>query len=150
MGRREGGTPLTPFDAKAKLLHDRDMNNQMTASITRSGSLEPGSRRQAAVRVRLGEKEALDATLRFFEDRIGRWGAHGFAAFCWSGSALGHAPASAGFHVASMLSGRRCLNPSRCRLQNMEYYAERRLKRLGLLDDLGRTTWDGFFEDGIA
>lgn len=25
----------------------------------------------------------------------------------------------------------------------MEYYAERRLKRLGLLDDQGKTTWDG-------
>lgn len=25
------------------------------------------------MRVRLGEKEALDATLRYFEDRIGRW-----------------------------------------------------------------------------
>ena len=37
-----------------------------------SGSLAPGSRRTAAVRVRLGEKEALDATLRYFEDRIGR------------------------------------------------------------------------------
>jgi hypothetical protein len=32
----------------------------------------------------------------------------------------------------------------------MEYYAERRLKRLGLLDGQGNTTWDGFFEDGIA
>ena len=38
-----------------------------------SGGLAPGSRRGAAVRVRLGEKEALDATLRYFEDRIGRW-----------------------------------------------------------------------------
>ncbi len=25
----------------------------------------------------------------------------------------------------------------------MEYYAERRLKRLGLLDDQGKSTWDG-------
>jgi [ribulose-bisphosphate carboxylase]-lysine N-methyltransferase len=32
----------------------------------------------------------------------------------------------------------------------MEYYAERRLKRLGLLDEKGKSTWDGFFEDGIA
>ena len=32
----------------------------------------------------------------------------------------------------------------------MEYYADRRLKRLGLLDDEGKTTWDGFFSDGIA
>lgn len=44
------------------------------------------------------------ATLRYFEDRIGR-------------------------------------------LQGMEYYAERRLKRLGLLDDNGNTTWDDFFVD---
>lgn len=41
-------------------------------SAARSGSLAAGSRRAAAVRVRLGEKEALDATLRYFEDRIGR------------------------------------------------------------------------------
>jgi hypothetical protein len=39
----------------------------------RSGALEAGSRRQSAVRVRLGEKEALDETQRFFEDRIDRW-----------------------------------------------------------------------------
>lgn len=32
-----------------------------------------------------------------------------------------------------------------CRLENMEYYAERRLKRLGLLDDNGSSTWDGGF-----
>jgi len=32
----------------------------------------------------------------------------------------------------------------------MEYYAERRLKRLGLLDEGGNSTWDGFFKDGIA
>ncbi|PRW51051.1 fructose-bisphosphate aldolase-lysine N- chloroplastic [Chlorella sorokiniana] len=76
-------------------------------ALLNGGSLPTGSRRAAAVRVRLGEKEALDATLRYFEDRIGR-------------------------------------------LNNMEYYAERRLKRLGLLDDQGKTTWDGFFEDGIA
>ena len=36
-------------------------------------------------------------------------------------------------------------------LSNLEYYAERRLKRLGLLDKEGKPTdWDGFFEDGIA
>ncbi|EFN56770.1 hypothetical protein CHLNCDRAFT_8187, partial [Chlorella variabilis] len=58
-------------------------------ALMASGSLQPGSRRQSAVRVRLGEKEALDATLRYFEGRISR-------------------------------------------LENMEYYAERRLKRLGL------------------
>ena len=32
----------------------------------------------------------------------------------------------------------------------MEYYGERRLKGLGLLDDNGETTWDGFFKDGMA
>ena len=32
----------------------------------------------------------------------------------------------------------------------MEYYAERRLKRMGLLDDGGNSTWEGFFEDSIA
>jgi hypothetical protein len=42
-----------------------------------SGGLATGSRRRVAVRVRLGEKEALDATLRYFEDRISRWvGSH--------------------------------------------------------------------------
>ncbi|KAL4444028.1 hypothetical protein ABPG75_011765 [Micractinium tetrahymenae] len=76
-------------------------------ALLNSGGLQPGSRKQQAVRVRLGEKEALDATLRYFEDRIGR-------------------------------------------LSGMEYYAERRLKRLGLLDDSGNSTWDGFFEKGIA
>ena len=48
--------------------------------------------------MRLGEKEVLDATLRFFEERIEK-------------------------------------------LTGMEYYAERRLKGLGLLDDQGNTTW---------
>lgn len=76
-------------------------------ALLNSGGVQPGSRKQQAVRVRLGEKEALDATLRYFEDRIGR-------------------------------------------LSGMEYYAERRLKRLGLLDDSGNSTWDGFFEKGIA
>lgn len=36
-------------------------------------------------------------------------------------------------------------------LEGLEYYAERRLKRLGLLDKEGKPTdWDSFFEDGIA
>lgn len=61
----------------------------------------------AAVLVRLGEKEAIDAALQWFEGRLEQLG-------------------------------------------RLEYYAERRLKRLGLLDDSGRTTYDSFFEDGIA
>ena len=32
----------------------------------------------------------------------------------------------------------------------LEFYQERRLKGLGLLDEGGRTTYDSFFEDGIA
>ena len=61
-----------------------------------------------AVALRLGEKEVLEATLRFFEDRLGR-------------------------------------------LKDLEYYGERRLKRLGLLDKEGKPTdWDSFFDDGIA
>ena len=37
------------------------------------------------------------------------------------------------------------------RLGSLEYYAERRLKRLGLLDKEGKPTdWDSFFDDGIA
>ncbi|BDA46746.1 Actin-histidine N-methyltransferase [Coccomyxa sp. Obi] len=36
------------------------------------------------------------------------------------------------------------------RIASLEFYQERRLKRLGLLDDDGRTTYDSFFSDGIA
>jgi len=36
------------------------------------------------------------------------------------------------------------------RLPYMEYYQERRLKDLGLLDDNGQSTYDDFFKDGIA
>ena len=72
------------------------------------GALAPGSRAAAAVAVRLGEKEALEATLRLFESRLDR-------------------------------------------MKDLEFYAERRLKRLGLLDKEGKPTdWDSFFEDGIA
>lgn len=56
---------------------------------------------------RLGEKETLDVTLRFFEDR-------------------------------------------QSKLNELEYYQERRLKGLGLMDDDGDSTWDGFFKDSIA
>lgn len=67
-----------------------------------------GSRAAVAGQVRLGEKEALDASLRFFEAGLER-------------------------------------------LKGMEFYAERRLKRLGLLDKDGRPTdWESFFDDGIA
>ena len=55
------------------------------------------------IQVRLGEKEALDSALSFFESR-------------------------------------------RERLGNLEYYQERRLKRLGLLDDTGSSTYDDFFK----
>ncbi len=34
--------------------------------------------------------------------------------------------------------------------EGLEFYQERRLKGLGLLDEGGRTTYDSFFEDGIA
>ncbi len=57
--------------------------------------------------VRLGEKEALDSVLGWFEER-------------------------------------------QKQLDELEYYQERRLKRLGLIDDQGRTTYDSFFQDGIA
>lgn len=59
------------------------------------------------VQVRLGEKEALESTLEFFESR-------------------------------------------KKRLGDLEYYQERRLKSLGLLDEQGRSTYDDFFKDGIA
>lgn len=55
----------------------------------------------------MGEKEALDSTLRFFEDRNSQ-------------------------------------------LSELEYYQERRLRGLGLLDDNGNTTYDDFFRDGVA
>jgi len=61
----------------------------------------------ARLQVRLGEKEALDSTLRFFEDRASR-------------------------------------------LNALEYYQERRLKGLGLMDDNGGSTYDDFFKDGVA
>lgn len=65
-------------------------------------------RARMAVALRLGEKEVLEGTLRFFEDRLGI-------------------------------------------LKDLEYYGERRLKRLGLLDKEGKPTdWDSFFDDGIA
>jgi len=61
-----------------------------------------------AISIRLGEKEVLEAALRFFEGRMSQ-------------------------------------------LEDFEYYSERRLKRLGLLDKEGKPTdWDSFFEDGIA
>ena len=59
------------------------------------------------VQARLGEKETLDVTLRYFEDR-------------------------------------------KTKLDRLEYYQERRLKGLGLLDDDGNNTWDDFFKDSIA
>ncbi|GIL90815.1 hypothetical protein Vretimale_16759 [Volvox reticuliferus] len=74
----------------------------------RAGTHPKGSRREAALLVRLGEKEALDAVARFFEDRRAT------------------------------------------QLKRLVYYQERRLRRLGLVDDEGRTTYDSFFKDGIA
>ena len=59
------------------------------------------------MQARLGEKETLDVTLRYFEDR-------------------------------------------KSKLDRLEYYQERRLKGLGLLDDEGNNTWDDFFKDSIA
>lgn len=35
-------------------------------------------------------------------------------------------------------------------LRGLEYYQERRLKRLGLMTEDGRSTYDNFFKDGIA
>lgn len=71
-------------------------------------SAAPGSRAAKAVRVRLGEKEALESALRYFENKMSQ-------------------------------------------LSQLEYYGDRRLKRLGLLDKEGKPTdWESFFEDGIA
>lgn len=76
-------------------------------ALVKSGRLVAGSREELAVKVRLGEKESLDAVLRFFEQR-------------------------------------------RSGLRELEYYQERRLKRLGLMTEDGRTTYDSFFKDSIA
>jgi [ribulose-bisphosphate carboxylase]-lysine N-methyltransferase len=79
---------------------DQDLEAQRGAA--------PGSRAAAAAAVRLGEREALDAALRFFEGRLEQLG-------------------------------------------DFEYYADRRLKRLGLLDKEGKPTdWESFFDEGIA
>ncbi|KAI8474940.1 MAG: rubisco large subunit N-methyltransferase [Monoraphidium minutum] len=76
-------------------------------ALLRGGGLAPGSREEAAVRVRLGEEEALDYFLGWLEAR-------------------------------------------QQDLKGLEYYQERRLKRLGLMDEDGGTTYDSFFKDGIA
>lgn len=78
-----------------------------SASASASGAVALGPREVAAVRARLGEKEALDGLLAWLEER-------------------------------------------EASLPRLEYYQERRLKRLGLMDDNGDTTYDGFFRDGIA
>jgi len=76
-------------------------------ALLRSGKLVAGSREEMAVKLRLGEKEALDGVMGFFEGR-------------------------------------------QAELNDLEYYQERRLRRLKLIDDQGRTTYDSFFNDGIA
>ena len=73
-----------------------------------NGLTSAGEREKMATALRLGEKEVLEGTLRFFEERMGQ-------------------------------------------LKDFEYYGERRLKRLGLLDKDGKpTTWDDFMGDSIA
>jgi [ribulose-bisphosphate carboxylase]-lysine N-methyltransferase len=42
------------------------------------------------------------------------------------------------------------LEARRASLETLEYYQERRLKRLGLVKEDGSTTYDGFFKDSIA
>eukprot|EP00878_Enallax_costatus_P025987 GHUV01027854.1.p1 GENE.GHUV01027854.1~~GHUV01027854.1.p1 ORF type:complete len:212 (+),score=73.42 GHUV01027854.1:1025-1660(+) len=76
-------------------------------ALLRDGQLASGSREEMAVKVRLGEKEAVDSLLGYFEGRA-------------------------------------------TDLKALEYYQDRRLKRLGLLDEDGKTTYDSFFKDGIA
>ncbi|WIA29476.1 hypothetical protein OEZ86_011977 [Tetradesmus obliquus] len=76
-------------------------------ALLRDGGVVAGSRQETAVQVRLGEQEALDSLLGFFEGRAAD-------------------------------------------LAALEYYQERRLKRLGLMDEEGKTTYDSFFKDGIA
>ena len=75
--------------------------------MLRSGSVVKGSAMEAALLIRLSEKEALDMSLRWFEER----------------AAL---------------------------LPTLEYYQERRLKRLGLMDDKGNNTYEGMLGSGIA
>ena len=72
-----------------------------------NGLTPAGDREKMAAALRLGEKEVLEGTLRFFEERMGQ-------------------------------------------LKDFEYYGERRLKRLGLLDRDGKpTSWDDFMGDSI-
>lgn len=85
---------------------DQDLAELRAARAAAAGG--GSSRKEAALLVRLGEKEALDALARFFEDRRAT------------------------------------------QLKRLVYYQERRLRRLGLVDDEGRTTYDSFFKDGIA
>ena len=72
-----------------------------------NGLTPAGPREKMSAALRLGEKEVLEGTLRFFEERMGQ-------------------------------------------LKDFEYYGERRLKRLGLLDRDGKpTSWDDFMGDSI-
>lgn len=95
-----------PLSASAtNRLPSRWKNSQ--EDLSRLRSVSAGSREEVALLARLGEKEALDTLVRFFEGRLGQ-------------------------------------------LKSLEYYQERRLKRLGLMDDRGRSTYDSFFKDGVA
>jgi len=72
-----------------------------------NGLTPAGARERMGAALRLGEKEVLEGTLRFFEERM-------------------------------------------TQLKDFEYYGERRLKRLGLLDRDGKpTSWDDFMGDSI-
>ncbi|PNW71607.1 hypothetical protein CHLRE_16g661350v5 [Chlamydomonas reinhardtii] len=106
-GNEEAVCAMLAEGARAALAGYPTTLDQDLAAL-RSNSTPLGSRAEAALLVRLGEKESLDAVARFFEDRRAT------------------------------------------QLKRLVYYQERRLRRLGLVDDEGRTTYDNFFKDGIA
>jgi len=51
---------------------------------------------------------------------------------------------------AALASAARWFAGREASLDSLEYYQERRLRGLGLLDEEGRSTYDDFFKDGIA
>lgn len=51
---------------------------------------------------------------------------------------------------AALASAARWFAGREAALDSLEYYQERRLRGLGLLDEEGRSTYDDFFKDGIA
>ncbi|MEW5304886.1 MAG: hypothetical protein WDW36_007463 [Sanguina aurantia] len=103
----EGGVCASIVEGAGEALSAYPSSIDQDMSALRGGGLATRSRAEMAALVSLGEKQALDYVLRYFEERTAN-------------------------------------------LKKLVYYQDRRLKRLGLIDDSGRTTYDSFFQDGIA